>query len=272
MKGRYVMKKILSLALALVMVLSLAAALCGCSDDTKSDVELIKKNGKLVIGITEFEPMDYQDADGKWIGFDADTASAFAKSLGVEAEFKIIDWDSKIMELDAKNIDCVWNGMTLDDAIKAAMSTSKPYFNNAQVVIVAADKADQYKTAEDCKDLKFAVEGGSAGMNVAKENGFTYTEVQDQASALMEVASGTSDAAIIDFLMAVASVGEGTAYSNLTYAASLSTEEYGVGFRKDSDLTAKLNEFFAENAKNGELKKIADKYGIGEYLITDYEG
>ena len=115
--------------------------------------------------------MDYKDESGAWIGFDADMAKAFAKSLGVEAEFVEIDWDSKTMELDGKSIDCVWNGMTLTDEVKAAMATSKPYCNNAQVVVVPADKAGDYKDVESCKKLKFAVENGSAGQGAATDNG-----------------------------------------------------------------------------------------------------
>jgi polar amino acid transport system substrate-binding protein len=262
----------LALALALVMVLSLGVCFTSCGEKSgdETDLAYVKGKGKLVVGITEFEPMDYKDANGNWIGFDADTAAAFAQYIGVDVEFALIEWDSKTFELDAKNIDCVWNGMTLTDEITSAMATSKPYFNNAQVVIVRADVADQYQTAEACKDLRFAVEKGSAGQAAAEANGYTYTEVADQQAALMEVAAGTSDAAVIDFLMAVASVGEGTGYSSLTYTVSLASEEYGVGFRKGSDLADALNEFFVAKAADGTLAQIADKYGIGAYLITDY--
>lgn len=260
------MKKYLSLILAAVMALSCLFCFSSCKDDGANDLDYIKEKGTLVIGVTEFEPMDYRDADGKWIGFDADAAAAFAEYLGVKVEFNLIEWDSKEMELKNKNIDCVWNGMTITDNVKAAMEVSNPYFNNAQVVIVSADKADQYKTIEACKSLQFAVEKGSAGEDAAVANGFKVTEVVDQATALQEVAAGTSDAAVVDFLMAVATVGEGTGYAQLTYTCSLSTEEYGVGFRKGSDLAAKLNEFFA--AKSADLKAIADKYGIGDYMIA----
>lgn len=170
------------------------------------DLDAVKEAGKLVVGITDFEPMDYKDTDGNWIGFDADMATAFAKSLGVDVEFVEINWDNKVFELNDGKIDCVWNGMTLTDEVTSTMSCSVAYMNNAQVVVVPADVADQYKTAEDCKDLTFAVESGSAGMNMAKENGFNYTEVVDQATALMEVRNGKADAAIIDSLMAAAMV------------------------------------------------------------------
>ena len=259
------MKKLIALFTALVMVAAFAG--CGKSDKTTSDLDYVKDKGTLVVGITDFEPMDYQDENGKWIGFDADMATKFAEYIGVDVKFVEIDWDNKTMELDGKSIDCVWNGMTLTDDVKAAMSTSNAYCNNAQIVIVPADKADKYKTAEDCKDLKFAVEAGSAGKDMAEENGFTYTEVKDQATAVMEVASGTSEAAIIDSLMAAAMVGEGTSYENLAYTVSLNSEEYGVGFRKDSDLTAKLNEFFDKCKEDGTLETVAETYKVQASLI-----
>ena len=232
-----------------------------------SDLAYVKDKGTLIVGITEFEPMDYKDADGQWIGFDADMARAFAENLGVEPEFQLIDWDSKVMELEGKTLDVVWNGMTLTDDVQAAMECSVPYFNNAQVVIVKKDVADQYQTAESIADLRFAVENGSAGQEVLDGMGIAYTAAQDQATALLEVQSGTADAAVIDYLMAAAMTGEGTSYADLTYTVSLNDEQYGVGFRKGSDLAAALNEFFKTSYADGTMQRIADTYKIGDKLI-----
>ncbi|MBQ4238108.1 MAG: transporter substrate-binding domain-containing protein, partial [Ruminococcus sp.] len=204
---------------------------------------------------------------GKWIGFDADMAAAFAESLGVKAYFVEIDWYNMFLELDGGTIDCVWNGMTLTDEVTSAMSCSDPYCNNAQVVVVNKNVADKYAQADACKELNFAVESGSAGQEQATAYGFKFTEVKDQATALMEVASGACDAAIIDSLMAAAMVGEGTGYEQLTYTASLNSEEYGVGFRKGSDLTAKLNEFFAAAKADGSMEKVAETYKVQAALI-----
>lgn len=244
-----------------------AAGTSKASSDDGSDVDYVKEKGKLVVGITEFEPMDYQNESGEWIGFDADMAKAFAESLGVDAEFVVIDWDNKILELDGKTIDCVWNGMTLTDEVKSSMECSNAYLNNAQIVIVPSDKADQYQTEDSIKELSFAVEAGSAGEAQAKELGLTYTAVASQADALMEVAAGTSDAAIIDSLMAAAMVGEGTGYENLTYTVGLSTEEYGVGFRKGSDLAEALNQFLKDSYADGSMKECADAYKVQAALI-----
>ena len=268
------MKKIFALLLTLGMCLPLAA--CGSStpqnsdtnDQTAGDLAYVQDKGTLVVGITDFEPMDYQDADGNWIGFDADMATAFAESLDVAVEFRLIEWDSKVEDLNEKTIDVVWNGMTLNDDVKAAMELSNPYFNNAQVVIVKADTADRYQTAESLADATFAVESGSAGQEQAAARGFTYTEVVDQTNALQMVSSGTSDAAIVDFLMAISIIGEGSRYDDLTYTVSLSSEEYGVGFRKGSDLAAALNKFFAVSYTDGTMQSIARNYGISAFLLA----
>ena len=235
--------------------------------DAKSDLAYVKEKGTLVVGITEFEPMDYKDENGEWIGFDADMAKAFAESLGVDVEFQEIDWDNKILELDGKTIDCVWNGMTLTDEVTSAMECTNAYLNNAQVVVVPADVADQYQDEESLKDLSFAVEAGSAGEAEVSALGLNYTPVSSQADALMEVASKSSDAAVIDSLMAGAMIGEGTGYADLTYTIGLNSEEYGVGFRKGSDLAAALNDYFTTSFEDGSMEKVAETYGVQAALI-----
>ena len=277
-------KKVLSLVLALAMMLALAS--CGGAgtdsssgsgadsattsapqEGAESDLAYVKEKGTLIVGMTNFEPMDYKDEDGKWIGFDADLATAFAQSIGVEVEFIEIDWDNKIMELNSKSIDCVWNGMTLTDEVKQSMETSNPYCTNAQVVVVPSDKADQYQDVDSLSDLSFAVESGSAGEEEVSNLNLKYTAVSTQADAVMEVSSGSSDACVIDLLMAGAMVGEGTSYPTLTHTVKLNSEEYGVGFRTGSDLANALNEFFTSAYEDGSVQKIAETYGVQDALI-----
>lgn len=268
--------------LALVLTLALLTALTACTggqvtvdptpaDQTAADSDLayVKEKGTLVVGITDFEPMDYRaEEGGEWIGFDADMAKAFAASLGVNVEFIEINWDNKVFELDAKGIDAVWNGMTLTDDVKALMGTSEPYCLNGQVVVMAADKAADYQTADSLSTLSFAVENGSAGAEQLDELGLPYTAMDTQARALMEVASGASDACVIDLLMAGAMIGEGTSYPDLTYTVQLNSEEYGVGFRKGSDLADAFNTFWKEAYDAGTVMATATTYGVQESIIA----
>ena len=234
-----------------------------------SDMAYVVDKGTLVVGITDFEPMDYKDENGDWVGFDADMAKAFAESLGVDVEFVEIDWDNKVLELDGKSIDCVWNGMTLTDEVTSSMECTGAYLNNAQVVVVPKDVAEQYQDTDSLADLSFAVEAGSAGEAEVSALGLNYTPVKAQSDALLEVASGTSDAAAIDSLMAAAMIGEGTSYADLTYTVALNSEKYGVGFRKGSDLAAVLDEFFANAMADGSMQACAEQYGVQAALVQE---
>lgn len=260
------MKKLLSLILAGVMCMGIAS--CGktqtTGSDAESDLAYITEKGKMIVGITDYEPMDFKDENGEWTGFDAEFALAVAEKLGVEVEFIEIDWDNKALELDAKSIDCVWNGMTLTEEVQNAMECTDAYVENSQVVVMAADKVDSYKDAESMKELKFVAEAGSAGEAAIEEAGLNanYTAVGTQTDALMEVASGSSDACVIDITMANAMTGEGTSYADLKSGLALTTEEYVVGFRKGSDAAAKVNELMAEMKEDGTLDALAEKYEL----------
>ena len=255
------MKKIIALILAALM---LAACFAGCTKTAATDSAAIAKAGKIIVGITDYAPMDYKDENGEWTGFDAEFARLFAKELGVEVEFFVIaDWSKKFVELDTKNIDCVWNGMTITDEAKLNASVSNPYVLNAQVVVAKADKIADIKTAADLKNLKVAVENGSAGEDAAvAAEVANIVKVQDQAAALLEVKAGTSDACVIDITMARAMTGAGTDYADLAAGVNLTEEEYGVAFRKDSDLTAKFNAFMDKLIADGTLEALAKKYNL----------
>ncbi len=266
------MKKIIALLLAVLMIVGITA--CGKNDGT--DLENVKEKGTLIVGITDFAPMDYKVAgNDEWVGFDADMAKLFAEYLGVDVQFVEITWGQKVNELNSKSIDCVWNGMTLNDEVKAAMSTSVPYCLNAQVLVVPADKAADFENLTDLNGINVAVESGSAGEDAALALGAKTVAVEKQSDALMEVAAGTSDAAVIDLLMAGAMIGEGTNYNNLVWVLNLNdlqnleSEMYGVGFRKDSDLTEKFNTFWSEKVADGTVLEVAKTYGVQESVILD---
>ena len=272
------MKKIIAFTLAIILCMSLFAA-CGASapaateapaadapaaETPATDLSTILDAGKIVVGITDYAPMDYKDENGEWTGFDAEFAQLFAAELGVECEFFVIaDWGKKFMELDTNQIDAVWNGMTITEEALLNASVSDPYVINAQVVVMKADALASYPDAASLADLNVAVENGSAGQTAAEEAGVkNVILVQDQGAALMEVAAGTSDACVIDITMANAMTGEGTSYADLGYALSLTSEEYGVAFRKDSDVTAAFNEFMAKLIADGTLPALAEKYNL----------
>ena len=255
------MKKIIAMLLAVMLMLTCFTA-CGSKAD--SDMAYVKKNGKIVVGITDYAPMDYKDENGEWTGFDAEFARLFAEKLDVECEFFVIpNWGTKFMELETKQIDAVWNGMTITEEAETNSSVSDPYVINAQVVVMKNDVVANYADAAALSGLNIAVESGSAGESCANEiEGVNVIPLQNQEAALMEVAAGTSDACIIDITMANAMTGDGTNYANLSYQISLSEELYGVSFRKDSDLTAEFNSFMDELKADGTLEALAAKYSL----------
>lgn len=257
------LKKVLAVLLCVLFVSGMFAA-CSKSNNSKSDLDYVKSKGKMVIGVTLYEPMNYKDENGNWTGFDTEFAQAVCEKLGVEAEFIVIDWDNKIFELDSKKIDCAWNGMTLTDEVKESMSCTKPYVKNEQVVVMKADAVKNYTDVASLKDVTFAAESGSAGEAALKDLSLdaNLTSVAAQSDALMEVKSGSVQACVIDNTMANVMTGEGTSYSELAQGISLTSEEYGVGFRKDSDLTAEVDKIIDEMKADGSLQKLADKYNL----------
>ena len=247
--------------LPLIMVAGLS--LVGCNK--VNDVDAIKKAGFLNVGITIYEPMDYYDDDGETIiGFDAELSEAFAKSLDVSVRFIPIKWDSKILELTSNKIDVIWNGMTITDELKENIDLTIPYATNYQCVVTKTANITEYTNADSIKNKKVAVELGSAGEDAAV--GVTnLNKVASQEAALLEVKAGTSDCAIIDVTMANSVVGKGDFTDLSTVSADLiafEKEDFGVGARKGSDLTDKLNTFFKDSYKSGLLTTLSTKYNV----------
>ena len=275
------MKRFLSMFVAGAMALSLAA--CGGAASTStaasasgsaagsaasasadSDLAYIQGKGKMVIGYTVYAPMNYTDDEGNFTGFDTELATAVCEKLGVEPEFVEINWDTKVVELDAKSIDCIWNGMTLTEDIMANTATTKAYAKNAQVVVVKEGTA--YTSTADLADKTVVAEAGSAGEaaiqgdeNLAKAD---YVSKSVQTDCLMEVAAGTADAAVLDLTLANAMIGEGTDYAGLKIVDELNAEEYGVAFRKGSDAAAAVDAAFDALKADGTMQALAEKYEL----------
>lgn len=250
------MKKILAVMLVLIMLFSFA----GCDSDFTHS-ERVKKEGKLVVGVTEFEPMTYKE-NGEWTGFDVEFAKLFAKEkLKAEVEFVEIIASERFEKLQKDEVDCVWTGLTQLQGETASFSNL--YMKSAQVLVMKADRVNDYNDGFEIKDLKFVVEKASAGaFYIIERNGFpNIKEVKTKKEALDMVASGEADATVIDYAIANAVTGDGKKYADLGIGFDFSDEGYSVAFRTDSDMAAILNEFIAE-VKDDELKKLADKYGL----------
>lgn len=285
-KGIFIMKKFLSIILAAVMLFSVVTLFAACSKsdegaDTSdapaaSDLAYIKDKGELVIGITLFAPMDYyaDEAQTELTGFEVDFGKAVCEKLGVTPNFQVISWEAKENELNAKNIDCIWNGLTITEERAANMSISTPYMANKQVLIAKSENIEKYSQPGALKGLNVVAEKESSGEKVATSDAFfdgvNYIAVDSMRTAMMEVKSGTADAAVIDYVTGIGSLGEGTDFADLAIAESLSfaDEQYGIAFRKDSDVTAEVNKIIDELAKDGTMQKIADKYKLGDQLLT----
>lgn len=266
------MKKTLALLIAVMMIASLFT-LTGCAK--KEDLDYIKGKGNLVIGFTYFAPMNYDDDNGEFVGFETEFAKAVCAKLGIEPKFQEINWETKETELNARNIDCIWNGMSITDERLQTMGISTPYMENKQILVVKAENAGKFADAGALKGAKIVAEQGSAGEEVAQSNAFfaesEYTGVSAQSKALMEVFAGTADGAVIDYVMSIGSIGEGTDYADLVTVDSMAfePEQYGIAFRKgDEKLLAAVNGAITELVNDGTLKTIAEKYKLEDLLIA----
>jgi len=267
------MKKVLAIALVAAMVLSFAFGGCAKKADA-TDWEYIKNKGELLIGITYYAPMNYLDENGKLIGFETEFAEAVCAKLGLTPKFVEIDWSAKETELIAKSIDVIWNGMTHTEERAANMDLSVDYLHNRPVVIVREDKVELYKTADDVAGAAVIAEKGSMADEIAQEDEFflqgSYTAVDTQIKAFMELKAGSADLAVGDYVMAIGSLGEGTDFEDLVISPykTFDDESYAMAFRKGSPETLKVfNEAIAELLEDGTLQQIADKYKLGELLI-----
>lgn len=276
------MKKILALILAMAMLVACFASCGNAADNTASnddaakdsDLAYIQDKGTLIVGITDFEPMDYkEDGSDEWTGFDAELARLVGKELGVTVEFQEINWKMKETELSSKTIDCIWNGLTWDEERAENMSLTDYYMLNRQVLVVATKNADKYTSVDSLDGANVAAESGSAGESVITESltNSTYIEKDAQIDVLTELIMGTVDAGVIDYVMANYLINkEGSSFAGLTIVENALTtqdEYYSIAFRKGSDVTAKVNAILKDLKADGTVDTIAQKYGLVDAIV-----
>lgn len=279
-------KRIFSALLAAMFAIGMTACSSTPAEDastqtqsTQTEADLtdwayIQDKGEMVIGITYFEPMNYLTESGELTGFETEFAQAVCEKLGVEPVFQEISWSAKETELNAKNIDCIWNGLTIDEERLQNMSISQPYMENNQVLVVKSENAAA--AAQSVDGLTIVAEAGSAGEDIATTEEFfanaSFTPVDTMAKALMEVAAGTADACVIDYVTSIGMIGEGTDYADLVPVGdrTFGEEQYGIAMRKaDTQLTAKVNDAINQLIEDGTLMTIAEEYKLGELLIVE---
>lgn len=262
------MKRVVSILVALVLMMSMTAFAA------ESDLAYIQEKGNLVIGITEYAPMNYYE-NGELIGFDTEFAEALCEKMGITAEFQIIDWSNKEVELNSKAIDCIWNGFTVSEERRQNMQFSESYMKNKQVIVIRAEDAEKYADLAAVAGAALVAEEGSAGESAIQADATLasaiYTPIPTQAACLMELKAGTADAAVLDVVMASAMVGEGTDYSDLMIVEGieLAVEEYAVGFRLGSDFAQEADRVIDELYKEGKVAELAQKYGVEAMLIGE---
>ncbi len=274
------MKKLIALGLAVMMM---AVLFAGMAMADESDWEYIQNKGVVVVGMTLFAPMNYYEGD-QFIGFDTELTTAVFEKLGVEVKFEEINWDSKEIELNSKNIDCIWNGMCITEERKENMSMTNAYLYNTQAIVAKADKIADL-LANGMKGISVVAEQGSTGegkltgdipddetVEVSAKEFFaeaSYTPVDSMAKALMEVKAGTADIALVDSVCALAMVGEGTDYADMVVNLdnNFGLQEYGIAFRKGSDVTEMVNQAIIELTKDGTIAEIAARYGLTDALV-----
>lgn len=256
------MKKILAMLLAVLMI---ASCFAGCKEKT------------VTVGYTIYAPMNYKDEAGNLVGFDTDLAKAVFEGLGYKVIFKEIDWKAKYTEVNSGSIDCIWNGFTAncaddDDGIQRAekVDFSYNYMENRQVIVVK--KNSGIAAAADLSGKQGAAESGSAGETYGKSfEGATIKGFDVQTKCLLEVNTGASAFAVVDAQLAKSYCGKGD-YADLEILEDLSSdvEFYAIGFKKGSELTAKVNEQLEKLAKDGTIAKLAEQYGVATTAITDF--
>lgn len=259
------MKKILPVVMAGALTVGCAFALTSCGGKS------VKDGQTLVVGITDYAPMDYLENE-EWTGFDAELAKKTFTDLGYKVEFKEIDWETKIVTLNTGKIDVIWNGMTVTDNLLDNLLLSNVYLQNQQYAVVKTENVSAYTKLSDIEGKTVSVESGSAADEALKDyaDKATIRKPSSQSAAVMEVSTGVADIAIVDYTMALTLTSEGSDYYGTLSMVDLGfdLEEYAVAFRKaDSRLCWNVNRKLTEYYKDGTIASLAEEYGLENLLV-----
>ncbi|MBO7689563.1 MAG: amino acid ABC transporter substrate-binding protein [Clostridia bacterium] len=260
------MKKYVSILLTVVLLIG-TLALSGCNSNVAADDLYVKDQGKLVVGVIDAPPLSELNDEGEWTGLSVDLARDFGKKLGVDVEFKEIEWTEMEHLLNDKTIDCVASALTLTADRRAVMECTKAYLNNSQIVVTKASVARRYTEPEQCLQLKFAVLDGSTHEALAKENGFLIIVKETTDEVLKAVSDGSANAAIINSTFATTAIGNGNEYPDLARAFRLKNNKIGFAFRKNSELAEQMNAYFVTAYTSGKMAKLAKNYSVQKLLV-----
>ena len=265
------MKKIAAVAL-----LALGAALVGCSKNetpapSAAPAPAPAAITKIVVGLDDnFPPMGFRDEKNELVGFDIDMAREAAKRMGVEAEFKPIDWSAKEAELSGKRVDALWNGLTITDERKEKIGFTAPYMENHQIIVVAAKSAINNKA--DMSGKVVGAQEGSSAVDAVKKDDAVFKSFKefktfgDNVTALMDLSAGRLEAVVVDEVVGRYYVAKKPDEYRVL-EENFGTEEYGVGVRKDdAELLEKLNKAMGEMKADGTAAKIATQW-FGKDII-----
>lgn len=258
------MKKLLFILMAIILV--------GCQaqevEEVDNSLNNIIESGKMVVGFTEYPPMGFKE-NGEVTGFDIDIAKAVGEKLGVEIEFVYIDWDAKVLELDAGNIDMIWNGLTITEDRKKEILFSKPYFNNRIVILTLKDSS--INSISDLAEKNVGVELQSSGQS-ALESSDVYSSINEMVKfttiteAVLDLKAGGIDAIVADEIFARYAVSKEVDAYKIPEDV-FSSENYGIGFRlEDVALRDKIDQIIDELAEDGTALEISLKW-FGEDLL-----
>jgi polar amino acid transport system substrate-binding protein len=240
-------------------------------EEQADSLQNIKDKGELVLGLDDsFPPMGFRDTAGEIVGFDIDLAREVADRLGVDLVLQPIDWDAKILDLNSRDIDVIWNGLTITPERQEAIDFSKPYIANRQIVIVQAESG--IETKSDLAGARVGIQLGSSAEDAVNSDPATLesfadlSKYQDNVQALMDLETGRIDAVVVDEILGRYYISKKPGVFAVA-RDHFAEEEYGIGFRKgETEFVAAVDAALDEMVADGTAAEISEKW-FGENVL-----